>query len=421
MKRYHANWLEAFVSFCSHREAPSRMYFWTGVSTLAGALRRKVWIDQFDFRWLTNFYIILVAPPGVVAKSTTAGVGMNLLRAIPDIQFGPNSVTWPSLVRCFNEAKQQFQLPSGDWEEMSALTVASSEFGNFLDATDRRMLDLLVELWDGSKTFEKTTVKDGSSKATNLWFNLIACTTPSWIADNFGKYTIGGGFTARCIFVYADKKERFVAYPGLETPSHQDELQKTLISDLEHIATNLTGEYALTREAVEWGKAWYRKLWDGYAGSNEAWTANYIARKQTHLHKLAMILAAAKRDQLAITRDDLAEAEQALIAIEADMPTTFALIGRTEISLQAKRLIEFIARQGRVDYQKAYRLVHATFPNANDFEGILSGAIRAGYIKMEPVNGTVWLSPTDKISEILNPAADNRGPGVVLPLGRVQG
>jgi hypothetical protein len=47
-------------------------------STLAGALRRRVWLDQAYFRWHPNFYIVLVAPPGIVSKSTTAGVGMSL-------------------------------------------------------------------------------------------------------------------------------------------------------------------------------------------------------------------------------------------------------------------------------------------------------------------------------------------------------
>ena len=69
--RNHADWLTAFMDYASYGEAPRHMYFWTGVSAIAGALRRKVWIDQAYFKWYPNFYIVLVAPPGIVSKSTT--------------------------------------------------------------------------------------------------------------------------------------------------------------------------------------------------------------------------------------------------------------------------------------------------------------------------------------------------------------
>jgi hypothetical protein len=83
------------------------MYFWVGVSAIAGALRRKVWIDQAYFRWHPNMYIILVAPPGIVSKSTTASVAMRLLRRVPGIKFGPDVVTWQALVGAFAEATEK--------------------------------------------------------------------------------------------------------------------------------------------------------------------------------------------------------------------------------------------------------------------------------------------------------------------------
>jgi hypothetical protein len=77
------------------------------------------------------------------------------------------------------------------------------------------MVDLLVSLWDGKQgAFEKKTKGSGSDSVENPWINLIACTTPAWIAGNFPEYMIGGGFTSRCIFVYAEKKAKLVAYPS---------------------------------------------------------------------------------------------------------------------------------------------------------------------------------------------------------------
>lgn len=218
--RNYADWLTAFMDYASYGEAPRHLYFWTGVSAIAGALRRKVWIDQAYFKWFPNFYIILVAPPGIVSKSTTAGIGMSLLRKVPGIKFGPDVVTWPALVSAFADATEGFEY-GGAIHTMSALTLESSEFGNLLNPQDKDMVDLLVALWDGKPgTFEKKTKHSGNDTIENPWINLIACTTPSWIAGNFPEYMIGGGFTSRCIFVYADQKAKYVAYPGLRVPKN---------------------------------------------------------------------------------------------------------------------------------------------------------------------------------------------------------
>ena len=131
MSRNFPDWLGAFCEYASYGEAPRRMYFWTGVSVVAGALRRKVWVDQAYFKWYPNFYIILVAPPGIVSKSTTAGIGMNLLRQVPGIRFGPDVVTWQALVTSFAEAAETYE-SGGLLHVMSPITIESSEFGNLL-------------------------------------------------------------------------------------------------------------------------------------------------------------------------------------------------------------------------------------------------------------------------------------------------
>ena len=232
MTRIHSDWLEAFLDYTQFGEAPKHMYFWAGVSAIAGALRRKVWIDQAYFKWYPNFYICLVAPPGIVSKSTTAGIAMNLLRRVPGIKFGPDVVTWPALVSAFAESTEGFEY-NGMIYPMSAMTLESSEFGNLLNPQDKEMVDLLVALWDGKQgNFEKTTKHSGNDVVENPWINLIACTTPAWIAGNFPEYMVGGGFTSRTIFVYADAKEKYVAYPGLRVPPNLERQADALVNDL---------------------------------------------------------------------------------------------------------------------------------------------------------------------------------------------
>lgn len=396
MKRNFDDWLKAFVQYSSYTEAPPLMHFFGGVSAIAGALRRKVWFDQVFFRWYPSFYIVFVAPPGIVAKSTTADVAMELLREVPGIKFGPDSVTWQSLVTTFSEANESFEY-NGEWHPMSPVNLVASEFGNLINFTDREMINLFITLWDGRKRYEKETKMSGKDIVEAPWINLIACTTPHWIADNMSQITIGGGFTSRCIFIYADKKEKYVPYLDESVPAGMAEFRRKLIQDLEHISIHIVGPYTMTPEAKSWGKEWYERLWKAdYSEASEDWKNGYIARKQTHLHKLAMIISASQRDNTLIHLPDMELAEVMLLATEANASKVFAKIGLSEDASQTLRLLEYIRKRGAATYEEAYRIVHHMFPNAKDFEGIVAGLIRAGYIQMAQEGTSIVLRVVDK-------------------------
>jgi len=391
--RIHSDWLEAFLDYTQFGEAPKHMYFWAGVSAIAGALRRKVWIDQAYFKWYPNFYICLVAPPGIVSKSTTAGIAMNLLRRVPGIKFGPDVVTWPALVSAFAESTEGFEY-NGMIYPMSAMTLESSEFGNLLNPQDKEMVDLLVALWDGKQgNFEKTTKHSGNDVVENPWINLIACTTPAWIAGNFPEYMVGGGFTSRTIFVYADAKEKYVAYPGLRVPPNLERQADALVNDLTEISM-LAGEYRLTPQAVEWGEAWYSRHYSVRAANLDMERfGGYIARKQTHIHKLAMVLSAAQGASMLIEPEHLDAAASMITDLEPDMQFVFSKIGRSDASIHAERLVSFIQGRGECPFQEAYRYVHSHFSSMRDFEDILSGLTRAGFLVITQRNGIPHIAP----------------------------
>jgi len=385
-KRKLANWLTDFCSFASYGEAPPSMYFWVGACAIAGALRRQVWIDQKYFKWIPNLYVIIVAPPGIVSKSTTSSIGMSLLREVPGIHFGPDVVTWQALAKSMGESLESFEI-DGVFYPMCAITIESSEFGTFLNPHDREMVDLLVSLWDGKDgVFKKVTKTSGNDDIANPFINFIACTTPAWIEGNFPEYMIGGGFTSRCVFVYAEEKFKYVAYPHLAVPRDFAQQRATLIHDLEIIA-QLRGEFKLTPGAVAWGTRWYEAHYQNRPAhlDNDRF-GGYIARKQTHIHKLSMILSAAERSDLTITEAELEQANVIVSSLEENMSRVFDRIGKTDDTKRASDLVQFCKLVGpaglthRELYAKCYRTM-----SYNDFELALKGSIVAGYVKQEQV------------------------------------
>lgn len=379
MARRFDDWLQAYVNYASFGEAPPRMNFWSGVSAVAGALRRKVWIDQHYFQWYANLYIVFVAPPGIVSKSTTADTAMSLLREVKGVRFGPAVVTWQALVTNFAEAAEQFPDEHGVMHTMSPITIVSSEFGNLINPRDQEMIDILVHLWDG-RPFTKATKGQGTEEIVNPWINIIAATTPEWIAANMPEYMVGGGFTSRCLFVYASEKARYVPYPGLVVPNDMAGTRAALIEDLQHISEKLVGEYSLSKEAVEWGSQWYERHYrEDSKMMDPSRFGGYVARKQALAHKTAMVLAASQRDEMVITKEDLETAVSMLTDLEPDMKFVFDKIGMTPEAAQSERLSALLAKKGTITYMEMHSWAKRYFPHKTSIEDIFAAGVASGH------------------------------------------
>lgn len=381
--RENHDWLSTFIGYTKHGEAPTRMYFWVGIGAIAGALRRRVWVDQAYFKWYPNLYTILVAPPGVIAKSTTADLGFEILRDVPGVVFGPDVTSWQALFDAFMRV-QEAMLYEGHTYDMSALTIVASELGVFLRPDDTWMVDQLVNIWDG-KPIKKATRMDGEHTVANPCLNFIGCTTPSWIAQHFPDYMIGGGFTSRLLFVYADEKSKYVAYPYKHVPKDYLLCRDSLIRDLERIS-QLAGPITLTTAAEDWGTAWYEK-WHKVDSKtlDETLLGGYINRKQTLVHKIAMCLVASRGDDLIIDQPDLERAVSLIGELEEDMPKVYSRIGMTLEANVAQKALAFIQREGgRVAYGTIFRYMHKLIPDESKFHDVMEGLYRAGFVNTIP-------------------------------------
>lgn len=393
MPRHFSNWLQAYMDYALDSEAPSAFHFWSGVYTIAGALRRRVWINMRKFQWTPNFYIVLVGPPGVVTKSTSISIGNKLLSRIPGVRFGPESMTWQALADSLAGAMEyvKYLSPTGTEEiiPMSSLSIAIGELGTFLTMEDDKMLSFLIRMWDGQEDkFEHKTKTSGNITVRNPWLNIIGATTPAWLQQNFPSYMIGGGLTSRIIFIYGEKKRQLIPYPDetIQEDKYHD-LEQHLYLDLEQIA-KISGPYTIDPAARDWGRSWYSRLHNGsrplhmlsdrYAG--------YLSRKQTHIHKLAIVLAASRRDARVIELPDIEEAEAIISSIEPDMIRVFESIGVVDEARHVGELVAFVRTGGFHTADELWSRCRNIMA-LKDFEEALRSAVRGGLLRIGVSNG----------------------------------
>jgi hypothetical protein len=395
--RIFGHWLKAYCSFTAASEAPLDFHFWTGVSTIAATLRRQVWIDERYFKWTPNFYIIFVGPAGLVTKSTTLNIGYSLLRKVPGIHFGPDSMTWHGLAKKFTDAFEYKTYKNGNSQtkfSQSPLTCSVSELGTFLRPDDKGLVSFLTDVWDGKeRPFDHTTKSSGEISIENAWLNVIGATTPMWMQNNFPADLLSEGIGSRVVFVYGEQKRHLTAYPSQTIQAQDfDQTQTNLTTDLIEIS-KLCGPFILTPEAYTWGTNWYNTQPKSSATLASSRYSGYLARKQTHMHKLAMVLSAAQRDDLTITHEDLIEANNILLTTESSMIKVFESVGVVD---EAKHLAEVVAFVRAYQWISPRDLYYNNCHNImleKDFKDAVRHAVEGGVLEVTYQNGIGGLSP----------------------------
>lgn len=334
MTRRLDNWLKGYQEYSSESEAPETYHLWTGLSVIASAVRRNVWLDQGIYLLYPNIFVILVAPPGKIGKSTVLRMGRQLLFPIDNVTLGPDSVSAEELVRIMSKV---------DHDGQSAVTIHSSELSSLIDTSGTKMLQILTDLYDCDPNpggWRRATKTQGKDTIKNPVLNMLAATTPSWIADGFPENVISHGFTARTIFVYEDEPRFANPFPAGPDP----DLVESLIEDLKWIS-GIEGNF-------KWGIEG-RKLYEEYYGEIRAEDPDdyriegFHWRKRTHVIKTAMLLSLAQDDELVLRERDIEAAINVLEMVEVNMPRTFSAVGKYDYTSDLERIwARIVKREG---------------------------------------------------------------------------
>ena len=344
MGRKLSNWLETYNNYVEpETESPLTFIKWSGLFCLSAALRRNVYIPKklmgkYDI--FPNLYLLFIAPAGRARKSTILNVSEDLLGAVnPYVHIAPTATTKEKLVNILADADNLD----------SSTAIISGEYSSFIAKSGIEMYELLTDLFDAKKKFSVEILSRDSEIAEKPCVNLIAATTPTWVAENMPESVIGGGFASRVIFIYEEKVRRHKLFYDDVDSDGQAKLEEDLIHDLRHIAETIEGIYSPDNAARKFASDWYDKSEEEFESREASQIDGYWQRRHVHMLKLAIIIAAAKRDELVIRVEDLKESIKYLEEVEQKMSKTFNLVGKNKHAADLDKIIAFIQSRKSVE------------------------------------------------------------------------
>ena len=355
-RRNVSDWLVGYLQYVENTEPPLQFHTWCAISTIAGALQRRVWLN-WEGSIYPNQYIMLVGNSGATRKGVALDKSRWFLENMPHISLERgNRVTKEQLAIDMSTAMSQFLDPMGKLRFQNAMTHICPELVVFLGQRDLLLLGWLTDWYDSLPVWENRTKTAGVDEIHNMCYNLLAGTAPDWISSMIPEEAMGGGFTSRCMFVYEERKRKVVSDPRMTTA--ELDMRARLLDDLVQIS-EVAGEVEVSPKALSDYTDWYEQqeadILDGNPPIREQRLQGYLSRRQTHCWKLSMALSFSRSNERVIKLQDMRRARRLLAATERRMGMTFGGVGRGRYSQALHNVIAYMQERGRATHSELLR------------------------------------------------------------------
>ncbi len=377
--------------------SPDLFRKWAGISTVASALGRRVWIQSRMGVTFPNLYVMLIGNPGV--GKYIIEEARNLLRetvkpGTEDCPFfvAPDSMTHASIVDYMNDSKVTFLPPKGPPLVYHSLIVNSEEFQVLLPVYSPEFVSRLNDFYV-NKAIHRETRRSG--KVANIEFekpqaNLLGGATPTYLAHTFPDEAWGTGLARRTILIYSGEtifKELF------EEVEWDEETRKGLLTRLGQMS-QMYGQFQFTNSAVERIAQWHR---DGGPPQPTHPRLESYNRSRTNLHafKLCMVSAISRTGNLIVEEIDVKRAISWLLEAETFMPDIFrAMRGKSDIEVM-EELWLMVATEWKNTHKPIRATLIADFLNArtqaHQMKQIWHNAELAGYVQKLAGSDDLWI------------------------------
>lgn len=312
------DWVDGFLAYTANITSPEIFRRWAAISTLAGALERRVWVRTLGSDLYPNLYVLLVAPPGVGKTEVTWRV-REMWKSVPDLHIAYSSVTKAALIDNLADSTRSIMRPNSVPAVITfnSLNVSINELGVLIPAYDNEFMNILTDLYDCKHYSEKRRSKNLAIEIERPHLNLLGGCTPSYLTATMPEGAWDQGFTSRTILIYSGEplvRDLFAEEDAKE--AERDQLQAAL-KDIGEVY----GKFTFTPEASEAINNWHMQ--GGPPKPDHPRLFHYNTRRTVHALKLSMIASISASLDLTITLEHVQRAIDWLIEAEVYMPDIF--------------------------------------------------------------------------------------------------
>jgi len=381
------DFFDLYFDFVGKTESPAIFHRWTAISMISTLLSRNVYMPLGHGLIYPNQYILLTGGPGT-RKGTALKIGVRLLKDIGYKSFSPNKAAketlWAIMANRIDkddeDSDELFDLhaPLID-DSPSEMYIAQDEFIDFMGVGNDELLTNLTNLWDNLDEFSNPKLTKEDALIVKPTINILSGATPGGISEAFGTIAMSGGFFSRVMFIYGGSTGQKIAWPDPADTTLSAELHRRL-----RVMQTLAGEVQMSPDV----KGLLADIYNKFPGMEDRRFSYYCQRRQTHLLKLSIIMAAS-RLSTTISEEDCVLANTVLHLAEMRMPQALGEFGKSKTSDIANDVIEVLTNSKvPMNIKQLWKHFNQDMRKVSDLEEVLRNLLSAEKIQIHPVRGT---------------------------------
>lgn len=325
------SFIDAYLAYTGNTESPTTFHRWSILGALSAWLGKRFYIMHGHTRINSNMYVMLMGAAGT-RKSTSIKIASKLLKRAGYSTFAVSKTS-----------KEQFLadlaktgVPEGESDEILDMNlwggesdqetslgacemfINADEFNDFIGNGNIEFLSLLGNLWDYEGDYKHSKLTSKSVFVKDPCVSVLAGNTATGFSLAFPKEAIGQGIFSRLLLIHGESTGRRIAFP--KPPS--DAATAALIQCLLQIRAIACGEAELSEGA----KTLLEFIYNKWLPLDDVRFESYCNRRFTHLLKLCLIHAAARKSKT-IEQSDVIMANTVLTHAEHSMPTALGEFG----------------------------------------------------------------------------------------------
>lgn len=364
--------LRSYVDNCRNTtDAPPEYHIAVGLSILGAAMGNSVRIRAYGgLTVFPNLWMLLIAPSGLMRKSTALYIGKNLLQDSVPMRVLPDDWTPEKLIDVLTEN------PAG--------LLVVSEFTRLLEQFNKEYMggamQMLTELHDNPSRWVKERTKTKKKIIEEPAVSLLGATTLDWLQESVQAKDLRGGFLARFLFLPAT-----------------DRGQPVKLQSASRHAVWLAQKDHLVNVAELRGEANYDDVFDVY----EDWLGPYqmgaemkmrgddrhadliglYSRSGVTALRLAMIFQASRRPQLRVTPEAMKDATTFLEYVH--QATSRVAMGFTDswVGSQRQKVLQLVEAHGEMKKSELLRKLQHL--KVQQLDSILTTLLQAKMLRKE--------------------------------------